>query len=310
LRVQRGGDMSKIYSDSKVIISTMGMFFVFIFFVFSCTQQIKREAQPVEEKATESIVRAYEVSGTEINEITRKIIEGGKLYDKWWIEVSGVEEPKTNHPMWSLQTTNKRAGGATWRCKECHGWDYMGKDGAYSSGSHRTNFPGVFKVRNMSVKDIESFLLGATNSNHNYSYVLDYDSINKLALFLREGLVDMRNYINYEDKSPFRANPEHGKVLFEKECVKCHGEDGTLMNFGDDVRPEFIGTVAFRNPWEFIHKVRFGQPGTIMPALRIKLKLTEEDKKMPSGIETGYSMDDVIDIMEYSRTLPKFYKID
>ncbi len=120
----------------------------------------------------------------------------------------------------------------------------------------------------------------------------------------------MRLYIDYEEKTPFRANPEHGKVLFNKECVKCHGEDGTQLNSGTDIKPNFVGTVAIKNPWEFIHKVRFGQPGTIMPALRIKLKLTEKDKKMPSGIETGYTMEDVIDILEYAKTLPKYYKID
>ena len=36
-----------------------------------------------------------------------------------------------------------RAGADTWRCKECHGWDYAGKDGAYGSGDHRTGIVGV-----------------------------------------------------------------------------------------------------------------------------------------------------------------------
>jgi len=230
---------------------------------------------------------------------------GGKLYDKWWVEISGVEEPRADHPLWSQQATNRRTGSATWRCKECHGWDYFGKDGAYGKGSHMTGFSGVYQVRNMPVKDIESVLLGTTNVNHNYSSVLDYDSIYKLSVFLKYGLVDEREHVDYENKKPFRSDNEKGRMLFNKECSKCHGEDGTRLDFGSDVLPQYIGTVAYKNPWEFIHKVRFGQPGAIMPALRIKLKLTEVEKRMPSGIETGHKMEDIMDILGYARTLPR-----
>ena len=51
-----------------------------------------------------------------------------------------------DHPLWQLrpdQTTNTRTGAATWRCKECHGWDYMGVDGQYGHGPHKTGFPGI-----------------------------------------------------------------------------------------------------------------------------------------------------------------------
>lgn len=233
------------------------------------------------------------------------IIMGGRLYDKWWIEVSGVEEPKTDHPLWSQQTTNSREGSATWRCKECHGWDYFGREGAYGKGSHFTGFPGVYQVRNMAIKDIEAILLGSTNEKHNFSSVLDYDSLFKLSVFLKHGLVDNKAFVDYGNKKPFQSDSEKGKMMFNKECTKCHGEDGTQLNFGSDVRPEYVGTVAYKNPWEFIHKVRFGQPGTIMPSLRIKLKLKEEEKRMPSGIETGHDMKDIMDLLGYARTLPR-----
>src|SRR3989304_10438538 len=67
---------------------------------------------------------------------------GGQLYDEWWA-VLGTEAPAADQPLWATQTTNTRSGGDTWRCKECHGWDYKGKDGAYGSGSHLTGFFGV-----------------------------------------------------------------------------------------------------------------------------------------------------------------------
>jgi len=72
------------------------------------------------------------------------IVKGGKLYDKWW-KVNGGTEPTTDfNPVWASQTTNTRSGADTWRCKECHGWDYVGNLGRYSSGSHFTGFAGVF----------------------------------------------------------------------------------------------------------------------------------------------------------------------
>jgi mono/diheme cytochrome c family protein len=236
---------------------------------------------------------------------TLNIVEGGKLYDKWWIVVKGVEEPKLNQPLWSLQNTNKRSGSTTWRCKECHGWDYLGKDGAYSSGSHKTGFAGVLQVQKMSLKDIEAILLGSKNPFHNFTYVLEYDAISDLAVFLKEGLIDDRQYIDYKTLKPLKADIDNGKKLFQKACTKCHGYDGTELNFGTDMKPEYVGTIAVKNPWEFTHKVRFGQPGTIMPALRLRLKLSEEEKHMPSGIKSGNTLQDVMDLLGYAQTLPK-----
>ncbi|MDP2727915.1 MAG: hypothetical protein Q8P59_10275, partial [Dehalococcoidia bacterium] len=52
------------------------------------------------------------------------VAKGGRLYDEWWEEAPGATEPKGDQPLWATQTTNTRKGTDTWRCKECHGWDY------------------------------------------------------------------------------------------------------------------------------------------------------------------------------------------
>src|SRR3990170_2753794 len=75
-------------------------------------------------------------------------VRGGLLYDQWWA-VLGQDAPEGDQPLWVTQDTNTRSGADTWRCKECHGWDYQGADGAYGSGSHFTDFPGVFGVRDL-----------------------------------------------------------------------------------------------------------------------------------------------------------------
>ena len=71
------------------------------------------------------------------------LAHAGRLYDKWWVE-AGIEEPTDDNPLWSLQSFNTRSGSDTWRCNECHGWDYRGQGGAYSSGSHFTGFPSIY----------------------------------------------------------------------------------------------------------------------------------------------------------------------
>ncbi|MFQ5854298.1 MAG: c-type cytochrome [Anaerolineae bacterium] len=218
------------------------------------------------------------------------LARGGRLYDKWWAAL-GVDAPEGDHPLWATQTTNTRSGDSTWRCKECHGWDYLGKDGAYGSGSHLTGFPGVYDAaQTKTVEELAAALKGATSSDHDFSSMLDEGAINDLATFLKEGLIDVRQYIDYEAEAPKSADQEHGKELFSGLCVVCHGPDGTNLNFGSAEEPEYLGTVASENPQEFLHKDRFGQPGSEPP--------------MPATIELGWSIQDVLDVLSYAQTLP------
>ncbi|MEK6712231.1 MAG: hypothetical protein AABZ64_16810, partial [Nitrospinota bacterium] len=71
----------------------------------------------------------------------------------------------------------------------------------------------------------------------------------------------------------------------------CHGPDGKKLNFGKPDAPEYVGTIAKQNPWEFVHKTRLGHPGSEPP--------------MPTGVELGWSLQDVLDILAYSHTLPE-----
>jgi hypothetical protein len=64
-----------------------------------------------------------------------------------------------------------------------------------------------------------------------------------------------------------------------------HGEEGKMIDFGGD----YLGSIANDNPWEFLHKVRFGQPRTPMPA----------------GRDSGWSTQDAVDVLAYSQTLPE-----
>ncbi len=215
--------------------------------------------------------------------------QGGLLYDKWWA-VSGAAEPEADHPLWTLQDTNTRSGSDTWRCKECHGWDYKGKDGAYGEGSHYTGFPGVYDASQTQTKaQLLGALTGGTDDRHDFSPVLSKAAREDLVDFLKEYIIDDTKYINYDTKEAITANVVSGRTLYSQTCRSCHGSDGKRINFGSREEPEYVGTLASGNPWEALHKIRFGNPGT----------------SMPSAIAFGWSIQNMVDVLGYAQTLPK-----
>lgn len=237
-----------------------------------------------------------------VDSMVLNMIEGGLLYDNWWKEIKGAKEPKEDQPLWKMQSSNKRTGSATWRCKECHGWDYKGRDGVYGSGSHKTGFPGILDKRTLPVEQLESILKGGTNPEHDFSPYLSDANIHNLSVFISTGLVDLEGYIDSKSKKPVTADVANGRVIYVRtKCYHCHGENGWQLAKDKD---EYLGAIAKRNPWEFIHKTRFGEPGEIMPALKIKLAPEEQRVRMPSGEKSGYDIQDMVDLVEHSRTLP------
>lgn len=214
------------------------------------------------------------------------ITEGGRLYDKWWVAMGMEEPPAGDHPLWATQTTSTISGGDTWRCKECHGWDYKGTDGVYGSGSHFTGFPGVMNAASMSAAELTSWLNGGKNPDHDFSAFIEEAQINMLVAFIQEGLVDRSPYVN-EDKS-VNGDAAHGDALYSATCIRCHGTEGKDINFGDETEPEYLGTVANENPWEALHKGSVGQPG----------------KTMPAGLNFGWSTQDIADVIAFLQTFP------
>lgn len=246
------------------------------------TEKVEVNDKGVPDPGALPIPGAVPIGGAAISDSTSI---GGRLYDKWWTE-AGVEEPGSDQPLWATQTTNTRSGADTWRCKECHGWDYRGAEGAYGSGSHFTGFPGVFDTQSESYETLVAILDGSANPEHDFS-AMGAEAINNLVGFLISGLVDYSPLIDSETKAAAGGDLANGETLYAG-CSACHGEDGRSLNFGDEDEPEYVGTIALDNPWEFLHKVRAGQPGT----------------GMPSALEAGWSMDELLDLLSFAQTLP------
>ncbi len=230
--------------------------------------------------------KAEEPSSPPEVDLKGSVPDGGRVYDKWW-NAASIDEPESDQPLWASQSTNERSGSSTWRCKECHGWDYLGAEGAYGSGSHFTGFPGVLGASGLTDAELLAWMDGTNNPDHDFSVLPEW-FIGSLVAFLQEGTIDVSPYIDSETKAAVGGDDASGEALYASACASCHGADGRMINFGNDEEPEYVGTIAVDNPWEFIHKVRVGQPGT----------------NMPSSIEDGWSTQDVIDVLTYSQSLP------
>lgn len=213
------------------------------------------------------------------------IARGGQLYDDWMAVLEHVE-PQGNHP--AYPSIGKKEGKATWRCRECHGWDYMGEDGAYGKGGHYTGIKGLRRAVGM---DIDKLMAIIRDETHQYTEaMLPNTAVRKLALFVSRGQVGMDQYI---DRSTRRARGDlrRGASFFQTVCAICHGFDGAKMvsksetalaAFGDR---GYLGTISSDNPWETLHKIRNGQPGVGMVALRV------------------LSTQDQVDVLAYLQTL-------
>ncbi|KPK00809.1 MAG: hypothetical protein AMK71_07820 [Nitrospira bacterium SG8_35_4] len=188
-----------------------------------------------------------------------QIARGGLLYDDWLIEVG--KKISENHPAYPREGRIK--GQNTWRCTECHGWDYKGKSGAYAKGIHYTGITGIRSYENRDPAEIVTIL---KNETHAFGDMLSEKDFDALALFISNGQVDVDRYIDRRTRKS-KGDIANGGRIYLSTCTGCHGTDGKEITFYSGKSPEYLGTVANKNPWETLHKIRWGHPGAPMISL-------------------------------------------
>ena len=225
-----------------------------------------------------SLATAYVQAETVAESLDYSIARGGKLYDKWF-KTNSTEKPDTANPAYPDSGKYKGKKAADWRCKECHGWDYAGKDGAYSSGKHFTGFDGVLQARTMDRSNLETIL---RDKNHGYTKnMLNDKDLADITNFLQKGIFNMDDYIDRSSKK-VSGDVAKGESYYQTVCAGCHGLDGKE----EDTAPP-LGELANKNPWETLHKILNGQPGAEMTAMR------------------AFDMQISVDILAYLQTMPK-----
>lgn len=209
------------------------------------------------------------------------IAAGGRIYDNWW-EALDRKAPENTHP--SYPTAGKKSGKDTWRCKECHGWDYKGKDGVYAKGSHYTGIKGIEGAKGKPVAEIMNLL---RSSLHRYTEdMIRDDELERVAIFVSRGQIDMSKFIDLKTRKIIAGDLERGRGIFQTVCAACHGFDGRLLNWGTKEKPAYVGTEASSVPDEVMNKILNSHPGVQMVNLR------------------AFPLQDAIDVLAYAATLP------
>jgi len=173
------------------------------------------------------------------------IARGGKLYDNWAEEIGG-HFPKDTHSAFP-KDQKVESGSSTWRCVECHGWDYK--------GAH--NIRGV---RNMVGAHPGAIIKVLQDDIHDLEHKLHYADLYDLAVFVSQGQVEMNEYIDARSQKA-RGDATHSTQYYLTLCATCHGDEGKAIR----TMPP-MGRVAIERPWQALHKMLHGHPGDQMPA--------------------------------------------
>ena len=206
--------------------------------------------------------------------LSTSIAHGGRLYDNWQVE-SGQHRQAFAHPSYPRSADFANDPEITWRCKSCHGFDYLGNQGNYATGRYATGIKGIRAMAGADPAKIAAIL---RNSTHQYGAVLKERDLQDLANFVSAGQIDMDVSIDRQSRRA-RGNAARGAGFYDTVCAGCHGKDGKSITAP-------LGSLARANPWGALHTMLNGHPDEKMPALR--------------ELDLGY----VIDALTYVQDLP------
>lgn len=184
------------------------------------------------------------------------IARGGRLYGDW-IKETGRSAPREVHPAWTGPAP--ASPGDTWRCRDCHGWDYQGKDGPAARVSPVP--AGGMALREGAPPAAIMAIL--TDDTHRYGGKLTIRDLSDLAAFVSQGQFRMGWAID-PDKASFHGRGEGYGDHYQTLCASCHGATGTAVR---TMSP--LGRMVRENPWRALHNVLNGHAGESMPPMRV-----------------------------------------
>ncbi|MEN8134784.1 MAG: c-type cytochrome [Thermodesulfobacteriota bacterium] len=224
-------------------------------------------------------------------------LNGGLLYDKFW-KKGEVSARFTNAYGLDIERINRYS--AFYRCKSCHGWDQIGRNGYYikkapakakqptvtavnliKSGKTLTPAELFGKIKNpTSPRSIAYDPAGydpELNSKigdkmPSYGEIFTDEEIWDLVKFLKEDAVLHQEFYTLvtsgsypKGKAVFTeigkgGNPQNGDIIYAENCASCHGADGRKIS----IKGYSVGEFTRKKTYELAHKVKFGQPGSNM----------------------------------------------
>jgi mono/diheme cytochrome c family protein len=250
-------------------------------------------------------------------------INGGRLYSKFWALETGFSLANSNLTT-QTQLDNISANGDFFRCKQCHGWDRLGRDGGYSNRGPKTTRPNISPINLAALVNLEtneqifdaikngdvprrdinadlSTYDPLTNNTvgdqmPNFSQILTDEQIWAIVNFLKREAFDTTQLYDitfdsgtYPTKG--RTFSNIGKDGDETNGITVYDENCAACHGFDGTaflvdHNEFtIGAFNRAKPYEEQHKIKFGSLGTIMPA-HPRLTLTDAKDLMKALTNT------------------------
>ena len=200
---------------------------------------------------------------------TASVPRGAQVYDQWWTLV-GASAPTTTHPAYPMAGT--QTGAATWSCVECHGWDYKGASGAYASGPHHSGVAGILPAAGHTPLALFTAIQGVGTA-HDFGPYLATGDVWDLVAFVKSGALDTSPWI-HPTTGVALGDAGAGASLYTARCASCHGASGATIDLGGG---QGVGERADADPWQVLHHIRWGIPGSSMPGMeQAGLPLTQQ----------------------------------
>lgn len=231
--------------------------------------------------------RKYQHPETKTSYLAWDFAWGGRLYDQWWSASSLVPLPASPsatavHALWP--STNPTLGPATFRCANCHGWDYAGVDGALgvtdlSKNPLYTGIKGFISPSSrvplrQSPAEIYDFIhSGQVIKADDHAFAsnlkeVDIYNLTRFIVMLREEALAKKAPADFIDATTGlvkNANQSYGQQSYSAPfevggCTEgCHNTDGRVPSL-PGTTTKYLRDIARKRSQETLHKIRFGLP--------------------------------------------------
>jgi len=148
-------------------------------------------------------------------------INGGRLYSKFWATETGFSLTNSNlQDQTELDAITGRSN--FFRCKQCHGWDRLGRDGGYSDRAPKTSRPNVADF------DLEFFV-------QNASIAELFNAIKTGSATRRDVTTDLSGYDPAVEPTIGDQMPDYGQIFIDDQIwdlvkfLKKEAYDTTLL---------------------------------------------------------------------------------
>jgi|GEM_PF-115279 len=218
---------------------------------------------------------------------------GGQYYDKFFSS-SGTQWSTPSDP--SVNKDDITNYGDFYRCKQCHGWDLLGRAGAYIGRAAKTTRPHVSsvnlktyvqsatnqelfdKIKREGGRAVDASLTqdgtsGSGDGHPDYGTIFTDAQIWDIVKFLKTEVINTDILYDFTTDGSYPegsisysnigkdGNAANGQTYYnDRGCGNCHGADGTNLI----MEGRTLGKFLRDKPYEVHHKVKFGQLGSSM----------------------------------------------